>query len=224
MWRMARAAASLIKQFPFVRGVMVSGELSKNLATGKCDVDFFVIAEPGRVWIARTLLILFKKIFLLNRKKYFCVNTFTAADALEFDEKNLYTAAEIAYLKPIYGAGICRDFAAANGWVKGFFPNFDPALIPEVRCAVSDTPSGLQRVLERLLGFLPLDRIDSALLQWMERVWARRYPGLDDEKRRHAFRSTKSESRTYPSDYQEHVLAWYEKQMNAFAGAIAELP
>ena len=72
----ARRMARFIGQFPFVRGVFVSGSLSKHCMRPESDVDFFIITEPGRLWLARTLLVVFKKIFLLNSHKYFCVNYF----------------------------------------------------------------------------------------------------------------------------------------------------
>ncbi|HEX7572359.1 MAG TPA: hypothetical protein VF514_04650, partial [Bacteroidota bacterium] len=80
MWLMARAVAHIIKRFPFIRGVLVLGDLSKHMTHRGSDVDFLILTEPGRHWIARTLLILFKKTFLLNRKKFFCVNSFASVD------------------------------------------------------------------------------------------------------------------------------------------------
>ena len=58
--------AKLIARFPFVQGVMISGSLSKGYADDQSDIDFFIITKPGRLWIARTLLVLYKRIFLFN--------------------------------------------------------------------------------------------------------------------------------------------------------------
>ena len=60
----ARKKAALIGSFPFVRCVCVSGSLSKNYFDETTDIDFFIITEPGRLWLCRSLLILYKKIFL----------------------------------------------------------------------------------------------------------------------------------------------------------------
>ncbi|MBC7865770.1 MAG: hypothetical protein IAF38_22545, partial [Bacteroidia bacterium] len=72
----ALRSAKLISRFPFVEGVCISGSLSKNYFDKDADVDFFIITKSGRLWICRTFLIAFKKIFLFNSKKYFCVNYF----------------------------------------------------------------------------------------------------------------------------------------------------
>lgn len=216
MWRMARISTFLIKRFPFVRGVMVSGELSKNLATEKGDVDFFIIAAPNRLWIARALLILFKKIFLLNRKKYFCLNTFITSDRLALEEKNIYVAAEIAYLKSTYNLRIFREFLQANSWVRDFFPNFDRKLLPSPELRVSERRSVIQRILEFPFALIPSDRLDTFLLRTMRRVWQQRYPDPDEVAHAHAFRSTKTESRSYPLDFQDLVLREYARRIKAF--------
>ncbi len=125
MWRMAAFSAWIIKQFPFVRGVFVSGDLSKNVTNAESDVDFFILTEPGRLWITRTLLIAFKKLFLLNRKKYFCINYLSSTRNLRFDEQNLFTATEVATLKPLYNSSLFHKYIEANKWINNYFPNFE---------------------------------------------------------------------------------------------------
>mgnify|MGYP000395055072 CR=1 FL=1 len=53
----------LIKFFPFVKGLAVSGSLSKNIMHKDGDIDYFVITSPNRLWVCRTILIFFKKVF-----------------------------------------------------------------------------------------------------------------------------------------------------------------
>src|SRR5690606_24695517 len=52
----AKKWSNFIGSFPFVRGVFISGSLSKNFMTADSDVDYFIITKPGRLWLARTLL------------------------------------------------------------------------------------------------------------------------------------------------------------------------
>ena len=65
-----------IAKFPFVESVNLSGSLSKGYYDLEDDIDFFIITKPNRLWIARTLLILYKKVFLLNSKKHFIFEVF----------------------------------------------------------------------------------------------------------------------------------------------------
>ncbi|MFN0156679.1 MAG: hypothetical protein ACKVRP_01245 [Bacteroidota bacterium] len=211
MWKRARVSMHIIRRFPFVRGVFVSGDLSKNVSNEDSDIDFFVITEPGRLWIARTLLILFKKIFLLNRKKYFCLNYFATSDSLELDTRSVFTATEIATLKPLYNEKLFRQYLATNSWIKQYFPNYDPAHfdIPQTH----ERPSMVQSLLESVFRFLPADAIDSYLLRKMERVWSKRYPDFDVETRARIFRCTKTESRAYVGNFEDKILVMYQKKL-----------
>ena len=120
----ADRGAKFLSKFPFVRGVAVSGSLSKNFADESADVDFFIIAAANRLWIARSFLHLFKKFtFLLNKQHMYCMNYFIDEEEPTIVEKNIYTATEIATLLPLYGSDTFKRFYAANGWTKEFLPN-----------------------------------------------------------------------------------------------------
>ena len=84
--------------FPFVRGVFLSGSISKGFMSESDDIDYFIITAPGRLWLTRTLLILFKKIFLFNSFRNFCLNYFIDSENLYIPEHNRYTATEIVFL------------------------------------------------------------------------------------------------------------------------------
>ena len=62
----ARMMTKLIAQFPYTRAVFISGSLSKHVMAEDGDIDYFIITKPGRLWVTRTFLVLFKKIFLLK--------------------------------------------------------------------------------------------------------------------------------------------------------------
>ena len=148
MMRIARFVTHIIKRFPFVRAVFLSGELSKNISSDNGDIDYMIVTEKNRLWICRTLLILFKKIFLLDNKKYFCVNYFIDEDHLELNEKNIFTATEIAHLKPLHNFELFSRYIQANKWIKNFFPNFSLARM-NIKKFVS-RKSFLQKLFELL--------------------------------------------------------------------------
>ena len=213
MWRLAGFAARLIKVFPFVRAVFVSGDLSKD-ATGRgSDVDFLILTEPRRLWIARTLLVIFKKTVLLNSRKFFCINSFAATDAMEVTERNIYQATEIAQLKPLYNAPLFRAYLAANGWIREYFPNFSTAALRLP--TATERRSILQRAAELPFRLLPADRIDAALMRAMRRTWALRHPELDESTREELFRCAPGESRAYAGNFQGKVLRAYEARLHS---------
>ena len=211
MWKAARFSTNIIKRFPFVRAVFVSGDLSKNSTGPGSDVDFFILTEPGRLWICRTLLILFKKLFLLNSKKFFCLNFFASTDNLMQQGQNIYVAAEVARLKMMYNEGLFTKFMEANEWIREYFPNYDRAMVTP-----DNHSTHLQRFAELLLAVLPLDRIDTFLMKEMEGIWARRYPRYDAATRLRIFRCTKKESRAYGGDFHDRVLSTYARKLREF--------
>lgn len=214
LWKAARLASGIIRRFPFVRGVFVSGDLSKNATHPESDVDFFVLTEPGRLWITRTMLILFKKIFLLNSKKFFCINYLVATDHLTFDDRNIFTATEIAQLKPMVNSSLFYRYLAANEWIKNFFPNFDVSTL--TLPAAENTPSRVQQLLEWPFRFVDADTLDCWLREKMEVLWKRRYPALDDATRKVIFRCDRGESRAYVGNFQEKILALYHRKLVEF--------
>jgi hypothetical protein len=211
LWKIARISMHIIKRFPFVRGVFISGDLSKNATGPQSDIDFFLVTSSHRVWISRTLLILFKKIFLLNQKKYFCLNNFTAIGHLRLDDQNQFLATEIAHLTPLFNSGVHQDYLRENAWIRSYFPNFDPSVF--TRPPVNDRMSIVQRILEAPFFLLPSDRIDRYLMHRMQEIWARRYPGFDTQTRHRIFRSTRGESRAYVGNYQDKILELYRMKL-----------
>jgi hypothetical protein len=207
LWRVARVSMHVIKRFPYVRGVFVSGELSKNVSTPESDIDFFVVTEPGRLWISRTLLILFKKIFLLNSRKYFCLNYFASSDDLREDERNVYVAAEVAHLKVLFNPSLFDAYIGANSWIREFFPNLDVRNLPGPH--PSEGRSMLQAAIEAILEFLPVRQIDPILQRFWERSWSRRYADLEGGVRRKILRCAVSKSTAYIGDFETRVLREY---------------
>ena len=213
LWRGARMAAHVLKRCPFVRGVMVSGDLSKNATAAGSDVDFVVVTEPGRLWIARALLTAFKKVFLFNSRKYFCLNYFLTAGAFGQQDRNIFVATEVAHTKPLVNGAVYRAYMEANGWVLHFFPNFSPASL--FQPPVDDRPSAFQRLLEIPFRFLPADALDRRLMELMRGVWSRRYPHLDEATRARIFRCTREESCAYAGNFEEKILDRYRSGLLA---------
>lgn len=132
----AQRAAAILSRFPYVKGLAISGSLSKNYCTEKTDIDFFIITDTGRLWIARTLMHLYKKFtFLTGRQKWFCMNYYVDEAGLEIREKNIFTAMEIATLLPMQGKKTLDNFHIFNGWVKNFLPKAanSTSQVPEIR-------------------------------------------------------------------------------------------
>lgn len=148
MMLVAKRIGRFIYRFPFVRSVMISGSLSKNYMDKNGDLDFFLITKPGRLWVVKAIMVIVKKVFLLNSHKYFCVNYLIDQDHLEIEEQNPFTATEIITVIPVAGRKEYAAFWQANRWVAPQYPNAIPLPSP----ADSTWPYPIKRFAEWLLS------------------------------------------------------------------------
>ncbi len=210
----ARRRAKLIGNFPFVRAVCVSGSLSKHSMRPDGDIDFFVVTAPGRLWLARTLLVLFKKVFLLNSHKYFCVNYFIDSEHLEIAEKNLFTATETVTLLPMYGRDFYEVFCRSNAWAWAIYPNF-PAR--STRDVPHYAKPWLKSLLEKLLNGRLGAGLDEKAMRLTLGFWKRKFKHFDNDTFNVALKSRRYVSKHHPLHFQKKVLEEYAALVQARA-------
>lgn len=211
-FRIARLITSLIAIFPFVRGVFISGSLSKLRAGKQSDIDYFIITAPGRLWVARTFLVLFKKIFLFNSYRFFCLNYFVDTKSLEITKKNRYVATEIATLIPIYNYPLFRDFISANKWIKEYFPTIDPhndkLVVKSIRW--------LQKIFELPLRNGMGDKLDDYFLIKTLQHRKNKFRNMKPEEFEQAFYTQKNRSTHQPMNFQLVVDKELKKKKEEF--------
>ncbi len=207
LFKKAHTYARFIHRFPFVRCVCISGSLSKGCVDESGDIDYFIITKPERLWIARTLLVLFKKVALLNRHKYFCVNYFVDTNHMEIPDKNVFTAIEIATLIPMTGAHLFEQFHGANNWCKKVLPNMEIKETTHLNDPKTHIKLMLERVLNGNLGRI----IDAWFMQLTMRRWRKKFKHFSDEELDIALRSRKYVSKHHPQNFQQKVLKRLEE-------------
>jgi hypothetical protein len=209
---LARKKAKLISKFPFVRAVMASGSLSKNYMDERSDLDFFVVTAPGRLWIARTLLVIYKRIFLFNSHKYFCANYFIDELHLEIEEKNQFTATELTTLIPLFNRDLYIKLLEANTWVKQFFPNTNRR---ETDLTGDVTPSHLKRFLEKILSisWLEIYFMNISQNRWKKK-YEKKYADADFQV---AFKTKLHVSKNHPNQYQTKIMDLYLQKLKEFS-------
>ena len=210
----AHMMSRLMSKFPFVRAVFISGSLSKNVMPDGGDIDYFIVTQPGRLWIARTLLVLFKKLFLFNSHKYFCVNYFVDQNHLEIEEKNRFTATEIITLLPTYGQQYYQQFFAANTWAKKYYPCFPERAVTEIPVHQS---GWVQQTGEFFFKEKTGDWVDRFFMKKTLNYWHRKFENFDKDKFAIALKSRPYVSKHHPLDFQTRVLAEYQNRMDLFA-------
>jgi len=204
------AYVKIIKSFPFVRAISVSGSLSKNVMHDEGDIDYFIITAPGRLWICRTLLILFKKVFLLNSKKYFCVNYFVDEENLEIIDQNIFTALEVSYLLPVYNQELIDQFASKNKWTKNYFPNFKN----QIELEVFEGNGNVKRLAESLFFGKFGDYLDYTFMKLTYKKWSKKFKHFDASKLELTMRTKRGISKHHPQDFQNKVLKEFQSRID----------
>ena len=198
------ATANFIFRFPFVRSVMASGSFSKNFMDEKSDFDFFIVCAPQRLWISRMLLVLYKRLFLKSSHKYFCVNYFIDEANLTIDEKNIFTATELATVFPLTGQDHYQKLIAMNQtWLSGFFPNFQKreSKMPQPK------NNALKNLIEKLVNLF----FGSTINRWFKNImlnrWKKIYGHLySSSDFKVAFKSTEKASKNHPRNFQKKII------------------
>lgn len=199
--------------FPFVRAVCISGSLSKNFADEKADIDFFVITKANRLWIARTIMHLFKKLtFLTGHQHYFCMNYYIDEEALLIGDQNVFTAMEVTTLVPVCGRKAIDSFFSINDWRHQFFPFYGYHHVASDRAGKTWVKVFLEWIFANSLG----NYFDKWLLKITTRRWEKKSSQGMRNKNGHTMHllTGRHFSRSNPGAFQEKVLDLYEQKLN----------
>jgi len=199
-----KKVAKFVSMFPFIKGVAISGSLSKGYFDHESDFDFFVITQEKRVWVSRIFFAAYKRLFLKNSYKEFCVNYFVSTNTLEIEEKNRFTATEIATVIPLYGKQEFNNFYMANKWVKNFFPNleFNNKKIKSIQ--KTKTIKCVEFLLNNPLGTL----INYVIMRIISGNWKKRYV----KKSNDPYKAKKEISKHHPDNFQQQVITKINKK------------
>lgn len=204
--------AKLIRRFPFVKGVAISGSLSKSVMYDDGDIDYFIVTDKNRLWIARTFLVIFKKLFLLNSRKYFCVNYFVDENNLQIADENVFTAIEITYLAPVYNAEVFRKLKKQNNWTNSYIPDFKhPLELDEYH-----GDGFLKKVFQFLFIGKLGDRLDTYFMKLTYKRWQKKFKDFPKEKFDQTMRTNRGISKHHPRDFQNKVLREYKSRLAQF--------
>lgn len=211
--KLAKRIATFLTWFPYIRGVAISGSLSKQVANEESDIDFFLITKENRLWIAKIFLrIMIKLSSFIRLDKWFCLNYIIDETSLEVHEKNIFTATEIITLLPVYGAASFDKFIEVNKWIYNYFPNH-PVFINHAKEAKRNF---VKKTVEYLFDGKKGDKADSLILNYFDRRW--KMLMTENRFKKSGFQigammANKHFCRPYPQDFQSRILQLYEQKL-----------
>jgi hypothetical protein len=162
LWPQAVYWGRWLARLPFVRMVAITGALAvRNAAHDDDDLDFILVTQANRVWMARGLAILLVRIGKL-RGVTICPNYVVAETNLAQSRRDTFMAHEVAQMIPVHGWNTYEAFRAENQWVEEQLAN---AEVPFYHEAEPDF-SRLENVLKKMGEFLLGGRLGDSIERW----------------------------------------------------------
>jgi len=123
------------------------------------DIDYLVVTEPGRLWLCRAVIVGLVRVAALKGTEL-CPNYLLSEHALVLNERNLFTAHEVAQMVPLAGQQTYQRMRDLNRWTDTYLPNAAGA--PRRLAAVEPGRRRTRGLVERTLR----SRICSPLERW----------------------------------------------------------
>jgi len=175
-----RRFLSVARFAPFLRAVFVCNTLARSYARPESDIDLFLVAAPGRIWLTRLCVTGLAALLRVRPTEEvsadrICLSFFVTEDALDLRplaiEDDVYLAHWLQELCPVYDeAGIVRRSFVENGWLRGVLPE-TRAQAPSPRRLVRAHLSALKHAFEKLIDAAFGDRLEGwakrRQLAWM---------------------------------------------------------
>jgi len=203
MLPIAKKHGAIISKFPFIKAVFISGGLSKNYFHQQSDIDYFIITTKNKLWLCRTVFMLYYKLLSKEKKEFFCLNYFISEADLTIPDRNQFVATEIATLMPMVNHPLYIQFLDANDWYKSFFPQMP---IRSSQESISLKKYAVKSFIEYLFSGFIGDKVDDMLLRLTLKHWRKKFSHMKQEDFELQIRSRKHVCKHHTKGYQNKVL------------------
>lgn len=166
-FRIAKRFFRIARHMPFLRAAYVCNTLARSNARAGSDIDLFIVAAHGRVWLARLFVTGFAKLLrarpnITTAKDRLCLSFFNSEGALDLRpyaiENDVYLPRWLFDLYPLYDeSGISGKIFAENAWARDRISGLRKP-IGSVRRTFSGNRAFMKARLERLLDRTSLER------------------------------------------------------------------
>lgn len=174
--KIALRVTKWLRFVPFVRMIAVTGSLAMKNTESLSDLDLLIVLKHGKIFTGRTLVT--GVVHLLGRRRYgdkianrICLNYFITTKSLEINLKDLFSASEYSFIRPVFGWHNFQKFQRANEWMKKYKPNFHPDEIPNLKFLKETFFTYRLRLIGEML--LSFSFIEEFLKKWQTKRIAR---------------------------------------------------
>jgi len=211
----AKRIGKFLYHFPFVRAVAISGSLSKNVADEYSDIDFFIITGANRLWVARTMMHLFKKLtYITGSQHQYCMNFYINESNLKINEENIFTAIEIKTLVPVSGNQVMNNFLNRNSWADDWLPGFSGKEHQQKK----EKKVWIKKLIEWVLRGKFGEYLDKQCHLLTKGRWKKKMDRQEKNSKgdRMKLLTEKHFSRSNPENFQEKVLKAYREKLTSY--------
>ncbi len=172
----ARQSIRYLVKIPFVRGIYLSGDLSKGVANhAQSDVDFFIVVSAHRVYVTKLFLAIFRRIRRFNPNNLYCFNYIVSESHLAIYPQSLYSAYELSGLYVLHNNALLERLYECNDWVRHFVPRYREKHGAENQTANEPCFPIMQKWMEFPLKLFPGFLLDRMLRQGWRLGWWIKY-------------------------------------------------
>lgn len=178
-WEKTNKYISVLQIVPFLKMVSVCNNLAFGNVDEESDIDLFIVAKKGRLFLVR-IFVTFILHFLGVRRhgnkvsSRFCLSFFVDEEGLNFSmialKNDVYLAYWICSMVPLINDGIVDKFLNENVWAKNYFENVDDFRIKTDRVLKN---KWIKNVLRKFLEFVFNGRfgdfVENRLKKWQLR-------------------------------------------------------
>lgn len=217
---LAKKAANILSLVPTAYFIGLSGSVAQGNAKADDDIDFFVISKENTIWYTRFTILFILQLLNIRRTRNtknennkICVNMIIDEKSLTFnnDRKDIYTAHEIAQLKPLVDRHKTYiRFIKANSWIEKFMPN----VIKSIKIESKSCNLTIIKVNKfiKLVTFILFKVIENKYIEWLLGLIQVNYIN----KHKTSETILNHLLAFHPHDYRIRILTEYKKKLVKF--------
>lgn len=182
---------ALLKAFPFIRGVFLSGSLVFGWSCRESDIDLLIVAQKNRLWTLRFLLSSYLYLIGVKRTKKIkqgkiCLNHFISEAQLHIPLYSLYNANTYVRLKPVLASkALLKNFITANQWLSDYLYFSCGRYYLDQRCLKSGYLTiALKKIVETFFNLIFLGRQGEKMLKRFQVARIKKSSGKTQEQGR----------------------------------------